>query len=120
MNKITTANETVLATLREVVAESPDYVYSNPVPSDERPDPDMSCMYVHGDVPGCLIGHVLHRLGVPLGELAKREGGAAYIVADDFLRGVSGGVLSRLDFAQGAQDSGKTWRDALIAAGVAL
>jgi hypothetical protein len=52
----------VLSAMRKVVDERPDYVYR---------DHYDTCRYVQTDdgqnlVPGCLVGQVWHRLGVPL------------------------------------------------------
>ena len=31
----------------------------------------IGCQYVHDDAPACLIGHAMHRLGVPIAELDR-------------------------------------------------
>lgn len=73
---ITATDEQVIDVMRAVVAEvGPGFVYERPAPSDTYGD---VCMYVHTDDagnprPGCIVGHVLHRLGVPLDVLASHE-----------------------------------------------
>jgi hypothetical protein len=96
-------------TTREVVAERPTYVYA--IPPTDDPEEDF-CKYVHGDVPGCVIGHVAHRLGVPLAELAKREGASAPEILAEFF-GLEGSVASFASEVQWRQDSGMTWADSL-------
>jgi hypothetical protein len=83
MEPVNVTAEKVLETLREVVAERPDYVYE--APEGYTAGAGVTCFYVHGDVPGCVVGHVLNRLGVPLSDLALVEGRGAYKVADWFL-----------------------------------
>ena len=114
MDKITTNDQEVITTLRAVVAERPDYVYTNPFPDDAG-----TCRYVHGDTPGCLVGHVLHRLGVPLEELSRHEGKNACSVAADLLDGISSDASWAIEHAQFRQDLGDTWAEALKAAGQA-
>lgn len=118
-------DDTVLSTLRAVVAERPDHVYTRPVHmlpiigSDGHKAAD--CLYVHtapddeSDLtPGCLVGTVLHRLGVPLEELAGNEGTGGFEVAAD--HGVSEGLCWFLGAVQSRQDSGKPWGVALASA----
>jgi hypothetical protein len=105
----------VMQTLREVVAERPDYVYE--VPEGYAAETNVSCYYVHGDVPGCVVGHVLNRLGVPLSDLALVEGRGAYKVVDWFLNITDpDGVVDVehvLSVAQSRQDRGDSWGEAL-------
>lgn len=114
----------VLETLKAVVAERPDYVYEAPA-HQVHMDPEglinSTCFYVHADEdgsnerPGCLVGEVLHRLGVPLAELAEHEGNGASQVARVF--GVDDrDALTVLDEAQCHQDQGVAWGRALEAA----
>jgi hypothetical protein len=79
MPRITINAYDVLRTLREVADERPDYVYTTPA---NEPSVASMCYYVHTDdeghrVPGCLIGTVLNRLGVPLDKLRQFEGWGA-------------------------------------------
>jgi hypothetical protein len=100
-------------TTREVVAERPEYVYT--IPETDDPGEDF-CKYVHGDEPGCVIGHVCHRLGVPLDELAKREGQAAADVVAQVLGITSPSVLAFAGDLQWRQDCGEPWGVALARA----
>jgi hypothetical protein len=71
----------VLSAMRKVVDERPDYVYR---------DHYDTCRYVQTDdgqnlVPGCLVGQVMHRLGVPLdlmGSLRMNSLDATTLLAD--------------------------------------
>jgi hypothetical protein len=106
-------DETVLSTLREVVAERPEYAYSAPSHLKANPDaPD--CFYVHKDeegecvAPGCVIGVVLHRLGIPLETLAEHEGSTVHQIRA-LMPGVSPEVLNTLNLMQSRQDVGKPW-----------
>jgi hypothetical protein len=118
-DKIT--DELIISTLRAVVAERPDYVYERPAHMAPIRDGDGEivgeCMYVHTDPeddsklsPGCLVGTVLYRLGMPLEELQRHEGEGGWDVVDEF-----GGDDSRvvMQDVQLRQDSGVPWGAAL-------
>ncbi|MER6485724.1 hypothetical protein ABT264_19475 [Streptomyces virginiae] len=119
MDPITVTTDEVMTTLRAVVAERPEYVYRKPSDVDNTWD---ACLYVHPagggreeEAPGCVVGTVLHRLGVPLAELAMREGTAAYSVVHELLD-VPDEAQAALQYAQTQQDGGSTWSRALQAA----
>lgn len=105
-------DQQVSDTLKAVVAEQPEYVYAKPAelksPGNDR------CLYVHGDKPGCGVGHVLHRLGVPLSFLAEYEGVGASILAVRLDLPWRASVL--LEHFQHAQDDGRPWVEALATA----
>jgi hypothetical protein len=107
--------ETVLDTLRDVVRGREDYVYTRP---DTANPQGPVCLYVHPSddptrqEPGCLVGHVLYRLGVPLSALAEHEGHRASIVVTR-LTDCDPKIAYMLDRAQRAQDDSETWGDAL-------
>jgi hypothetical protein len=117
----------IIATLRDVVNEQPNKVYVSPEhmrPEDIEGDP---CFYVHVDekgenpAAGCLIGEVLHRCGVPLAVLGTFEFLGAGVVLPKVISGHKPGLLldpisDVLATVQAAQDSGKTWREALAQA----
>lgn len=105
-------DEQVFATLREVVAERPEHVYEKP--EGWGPDGAIQCFYVHPDGPGCLVGQVMHRLGVSLEEMSQHEGSGPYV----FQRAghISHFAADVLETAQSSQDEGDTWGDALSAA----
>ncbi|WP_030997529.1 hypothetical protein [Streptomyces sp. NRRL F-5630] len=117
MERIKVTADEVMSTLRAVVAERPDYVYARP----EADNRAAACLYVHHDdgtaKPGCLVGTVLHRLGVPLVELAKWEGeGACSMVPSVTNLEWEDTSTLALQTAQEAQDAGVTWAEALAAA----
>jgi hypothetical protein len=113
---ITVSGERVIEVLREVVAERPDYVYAAPPEMITTAMLANPCFYVHGEgadaVPGCVVGAVLNRLGVPLSELAGYEGTPAQHVAERLLE-TDHDVVSMLREVQTEQDQGTSWGDAL-------
>lgn len=99
------AKELVLKAIEE---KGEGYVYENPDGHD-------SCSYVHGDVPGCLVGHVLFAAGVPLEWMSDLEGDSASGVLGlaeiGGLLATSGSVRTFLRDIQECQDSENTWGD---------
>lgn len=114
-------DEKALATLREVVTERPEYVYSAPDYMKEG-NRDASCFYVHIDEDGsqvsagCAIGVVMHRLGVPLEDLVKEEGCRAYGVVQRHFPNLSPRTYSRFNDMQMCQDDGDSWGLAYVKA----
>lgn len=119
MERIKVPASEVTRVLHEVVTERPDHLYESP---ENPPNPMTVCYYVHSEtgtaVPGCLVGHVLNRLGVPLATLEQHEGESAADVAALTLE-ISGHpddtaeAYRVLDDAQTFQDMGRTWGRAL-------
>lgn len=78
-------------------------------------DEEVICRYVTrpeaegGVQPACLIGGVFHRLGVPLDELAAREGNDSDAIASRFAPRLSADLRRALRSAQTRQDGGGTW-----------
>lgn len=111
----------VIDSLRAVAEERPDHVYERPAHMDGG---DVSCYYVHTDAetddpvtPGCGVGVALHRLGLPLEDLAKCEGEAADTVVERLCAGGSYGEAAQFALTfQSCQDNGDTWADSLSAA----
>lgn len=109
------SDDQVMNALREVVAENPDKVYQAPEHMKSFSD-DPSCFYAHanesgGDLkPGCVVGHVLHRLGVSLDDLTENEGlGAHAVVPALGIKGVSEEMGLILRRVQRLQDQGDSW-----------
>ena len=116
----------VLAAMEEVVNQyGGDFVYTKPANSDV-------CQYMHGEQPGCLIGHVLVRLGAQAEVLRVAEqnfitGQGHGLGVEDFL-GILAPTWSTLGYsltedavhmltvAQNLQDCSNTWGRALEAA----
>ncbi|MER5883111.1 hypothetical protein ABT160_04725 [Streptomyces sp. NPDC001941] len=116
-------DEKVLETLRELVAERPDYVYSCPEHMEGKVDGgDAACFYVHTDEdgslvsPGCAIGVALHRLGVDLESLADVETHQASVVVSRFFSELSRSTMTKLNCMQSYQDNGHTWGAAYVMA----
>ena len=94
-----------LELMREVVAEyGENYVY---------PTVGGVCRYVDdGGSPSCLVGHVLHRFGVPLKDIERHEDSDAATVAR-ILTNATPRAQDVLREAQGHQDRGSLWGVAL-------
>jgi len=105
--------ERALELMREVVAEyGEDHEY-DPL---QLPNGATACVYVHEGAPSCLVGHVLHRAGIPLDVMGAHENmGPAH---PNFLRatGITEQVALPLAAAQDVEDEGMTWGQALAAA----
>lgn len=104
--------------LRAVVAEKPDYIYR--APQHMNPANEGTCYYVHTEdddeedlTPGCLVGCVLDRLGIPLESLREHEGDSADSVVSSYLPQASKRTLNVLYEAQNFQDRRQTWAVAL-------
>lgn len=78
------------------------------------------CVYVWQGEPDCIVGKLLHRLGVPVEQLARGDGEVGHpvgLLAGSLVEhleelGVISaecGVSEILDRAQSRQDSGRTW-----------
>jgi hypothetical protein len=105
----------VLDAMRAVVAEQgPDFVY-------QPPPEDGLCVNAVNGAPSCLIGHVLHRLGVPVALLERWPTAPvwellAHLKAELIVTADSD-VADVLGTAQDVQDAGDgTWGEALTAA----
>lgn len=116
---ITLTDTQVLATLIEVAGENPEKVYEVPaIMADEWG----SCFYVHHNEDGtqsagCIVGQVLHRLGVSLENLKKAETyGASAAVGLAGVDGLSERMKDFLRSVQRKQDDGHTWGDSLTLA----
>lgn len=112
----------VIEVLTEIVDEfGEDHRYVNP--DGVAAASGVDCMYVHGDKPGCIAGHALHRLGVPLEAMARIESETVCrtnmeligVRITDLEDGYED-EASPLYAAQAAQDRGETWGEALSAA----
>lgn len=125
----------VIETMREVVAEKgEDYVYpkeegiwvdrdDNTVRGDEvnvETDPFLSCAYLTvDDQPSCIVGHVLHRLGVDHKILGDAETVSATVFGTGGHHALTGkhrldeGAARILSAAQQVQDNGAAWGLAL-------
>jgi hypothetical protein len=111
---IRVTDEQVLSTLRDVVRERPDNVYKVPEHMTKGRG-HHPCYYVHiqedGDnpEPGCVVGAVLARLGVPLERMADLEGGTARHVVPRVISGISDTTTELLHAVQQKQDQDFAW-----------
>lgn len=87
-----------------------DFVYKKP---EGVKTPFDACLYVHGNEPGCIVGHVLYALGVPLERMAAHESDTAMTLLkalhDEGLVRRTAAADLMLHDAQVEQDSGKSW-----------
>jgi len=105
------------ATLREVVAENPDFVY--PAASIRMKQNDWhngggACVYAHPDgSPACVIGHVVYRLTPELLPYYHADPQNASDLLAGLYPKVSAGVRVAASEAQSSQDNGSSWQEAL-------
>jgi len=108
---ITLTNEQVTSLIEAAVVEKGEnYIYERPIGAED-------CLYVHGEQPGCIVGHVLHAAGVRLAALWVREGMSARVLIEELkdqeVISMSGEAVVALRRAQQEQDYGGTWGEAL-------
>lgn len=102
-------------TLREVVAEhGKDHVYDRSAIMF-GPLAGETCLYVRNGKPDCIVGHVLHRLGVQLDTLHDSEGMGPrdLSLGDSPSLELDDDAGLALTVAQNTQDNGETWGTAL-------
>lgn len=105
--------------LKEVVGEKPGFVYAS---WDDEPGVAFGeCKYVHDDEPGCLVGQVLFRAGIPLADLLPVEG-VGVSLGHEFRSWLTADAARYLASAQRVQDVREPWSEALASAegGLAL
>lgn len=86
-----------------------DYVYE----PDENAAKLGQCNYVHGDQPGCIVGHVLHQFGVSLETLKQSEGASARSVLSRVAPFTNKYVRDLLADVQDYQDNGYSWGESV-------
>ena len=105
------------ATLRQVVAENPDFVYPSNIRGQGQDDwhnGGGACVYAHPDgSPACVIGHVVYRLTPELLPSYKSETQNAADLLVGLYPKVSSGVRVAATEAQSSQDDGSSWQEAL-------
>lgn len=108
-------DQDVINTLAEIVSEyGDDHVYEAPM---DR------CVYVHGGQPSCLVGKMLHKVGIPLEKLEKFDldnGTPAAMAISCLMQAdvidVSSEAIQALSEVQSTQDAGYPWGVALQSA----
>jgi hypothetical protein len=102
----------IVALLLMLADQRPDYIH--------RPDAGAGCcLYLDGDRPGCIIGHVLHHLGATIEFLRTQEGmWADHVAAAVAHIEFTAAAVDALMIAQGRQDEGATWSAAAVAADI--
>lgn len=107
-----------LALIAEVVAEfGVDFFYADHVRVPDRPGNHgaaerVLCVYVRDGRCSCLIGHALHRAGVPIAELERMRGVIDLVQLPDRVQ-LTPDALTVFVAAQSAQDNGHPWGNAL-------
>jgi hypothetical protein len=112
ISKITTVMQHLHAVVDEV---GEDFIYRARTSNDRTMLSGNSCLYVYEGKPDCIVGKILHRMGVPLDVLSSHEGSPAtqlcrYLDEDDFdTSPLSDDVVRILSVAQDSQDHGITY-----------
>ena len=116
---ITLTEEQIENSLREVASAQPDFVY-------ERPEDSTSCLYFHGEEPGCIVGQVLAKHGVTAEMMQDTTKKSAYahntrwvgdLLKEDVIVTTNRGARM-LRAVQASQDSGVPWRTAVGEVGI--
>jgi hypothetical protein len=101
---LTTAS--LFAAIEEVVAEAgPDFVYESPVPSE--------CLYLYNDVPSCLFGKALDKLGIDRATLVSGDNGHWGLSDLPAEFGMGYDAANAFQQAQSRQDHGHSYGDVL-------
>lgn len=97
----------------EIAKEGEDFVYE----WRTQENGTTSCMYVYDGKPDCLVGRILHSLGVSLHELSKHEGSSSYEVMENLdADGVLSPTFDAIEFLrilQAHQDQDESWGESL-------
>lgn len=113
--KSMTADE-VLGIMAQVVAEyGEDFVYTKVIPAGYTYP---VCQNWHDGCPSCLIGHIMHRWGMPEDVLENnRSMGVTTLLSRFQVRHINmrieAGAQRAMTAAQNAQDEGVPWGDCL-------
>lgn len=105
-----------LVLLREVIAEKGEgYIYRRRTEHHVGNGVFVSCFYVEYDQPSCIVGHVLHRAGVPIDDIRRVEGQTPLDVEvqDRFDAWADGGARWLLNEVQANQDEQHSWGESL-------
>ena len=138
MKKVLNAQDAYDLLKVEVESKGREFVYVREVSGE--------CKYVHGTameeidykeyeevqvgdlVPGCLVGHVLVSMGVPMESFLRldinqetdAEGALRELEESGLIGAYNRDFMQVMSVAQGAQDGGRTWGEALDEAKSAL
>lgn len=108
VDEVTQAIEAVVAT------SGANFVY---IKHEDYEDGRLKCWYVWDDEPSCLVGKVLHRLGVSVIHLSEVEHSsvqsASLVLRRRNVIDLPERAVTALLGAQGFQDSDNCWGDAL-------
>lgn len=116
--KILDVPEIIVEIEKAITLKGEDYVYSNPA-YPNLTHVESVCNYVHGfgtenAEPGCIVGHVLHNLGMELEELHGMEGMPSNSLdLDSISLYLTSKASSLLRGVQILQDKGLPWGTAL-------
>lgn len=105
-----TADDARTLLTRAVEEKGADYIY----PRANHPD---GCLYFEGDAPSCIVGHVFAYKGMkPLPEDYNGSTVSGLASYERFFSVDGRRTLRALASAQGTQDAGEPWGDALAIA----
>lgn len=106
-----TYDKTVELLDRAIAEKGEDYVYL-PVTMIRDDDPETLCLYFNeDDTPGCIIGHVMHYLGVT--PTRGIEGVSGSVALKDLGIKVDEPTAVLINNTQSKQDQGTPWGDAV-------
>lgn len=109
----------ILEIIREIVEEvGPDFVY------EKRPTPpnytsrmhSEVCLYIYENRPDCIVGKILHRLGVSIEDLQRMEGQSPVALrkyVDSESIGIDFSMTDSLSNIQACQDRGTPYGEVL-------
>lgn len=109
----------VVAQVRRLAAENPDFVYKKVFFTNSEGNPDYRCQYVKEGKGDCIIGQALVDVGVPVESLAEWDKGiyAATAVVPRFVDvPYDDPAVGWLNAVQGYQDKGRTWQESVYEA----
>lgn len=92
----------------QIAKKGADYIYTAPETDDHLPG---QCLYMHGDEPGCIMGHILTDLGFELNSSHEGRGITTLLIdlmCDHDLR-VTDRAVNLLSWIQWGQDGGESW-----------
>lgn len=101
----------VEGSLRRLAEGDPDFIYLRP---DGRAVG--TCYYFHGQEPGCIVGHILAEYGVRGDDMLESNWLGVGELVEAGVLDLSLRSTALLNRAQGSQDAGYTWGEAVAVA----
>lgn len=114
-NVVVTYMEIVTA-IRQLAAEMPDFVYKKPDGADNCSNLNGGCEK-YPDHTGCIVGQAVRRCG--LNVPSEHEFNSARVLISDQTMDVDSHAVAWISVAQGSQDNGDSWQEAVERADIA-